>query len=164
LQSRQQGLRDRLDALQRQMKALGLNSHEGLDDAGRAMGDAQRSLAAPGGGDDAVEAQGRALEALQRGAQSLAQQMQQQGSGSGQAAGPGQPPDGSGPAQAGVDPLGRESRGSEYDSESRYDPLGAPAAQRAQQVLQELRRRLGNAGRPKAELDYLERLLDEDAR
>ena len=60
---------------------------EGLGQADGAMGDAEGQLG-EGNADGAVDAQGRALEALRRGAQSLAQQMQQ---GQGQGQGPGQP-------------------------------------------------------------------------
>ena len=163
LRQRQQALRQRLENLQRRMKQLGLDAQKGLGGADQAMREAEQAL---GQGKDgqagAVDAQGRALEALRQGAQSMAQQMQQNGEGSGQMAGPGQP--GDGPMRQGrdnpnVDPLGREAHDPRYDSFSRYDPLGAPSAQRAQQVLEELRKRLSNPGRPQEELDYFERLL-----
>jgi hypothetical protein len=48
---------------------------------------------------------------------------------------------------------------SAFNPNSRYDPLGIPAAQRAQRVLEELRRRLADPTRPREEMDYLERLL-----
>jgi hypothetical protein len=60
---------------------------------------------------------------------------------------------------ANPDPLGRETRDRSDNSRSVYDPAGAPAAQRAQRVLEELRRRLGDPTRPRDELEYLERLL-----
>ena len=128
------------------------------------MGDAEGQLG-EGTGEGkgkAVDSQGKALEGLRRGAQSLAQQMQQQGGQPGeQSGGPGDP---NGPGQRGrdsanPDPLGRESRDRNDNSRSRYDPLGVPAAQRAQRVLEELRKRLGDPSRPQEELDYLERLL-----
>ena len=71
-------------------------------------------------------------------------------------------PDGAmrpGRGQPNSDPLGREARDRMYDPQSRYDPLGVPAAQRAQQVLEELRKRLSDPSRPQEELDYLERLM-----
>ena len=121
------------------------------------MGDAGGRLG-EGNADGAVDSQGRALEGLRRGAQQLAQQMQQNGQG--QQGGAGNP--GQGPMRQGQngrgDPLGRDTYG-RNNPQSRYDPMGAPAAQRAQRVLEELRRRLGNTGRPQEELDYLERLL-----
>ena len=51
-------------------------------EAGEAMGDAEGQLG-DGNADSAVDSQGRALEALRRGAQNLAQQMQQQQMGNG---------------------------------------------------------------------------------
>ena len=131
------------------------------------MRDAEQGLAEgnPSGNDRAVDSHGRALEALRKGAQSMAQQMQQQGQqGEGQAGpgpGPGEP---NGPMREGrntadPDPLGRESRDRTYNPQSRYDPLGAPASERAQRVLEELRKRLGDTSRPREEIDYLERLL-----
>jgi uncharacterized protein (TIGR02302 family) len=162
LQQRQQDLRQRLERLQQQMKRFGMKPQQGLDDAEKAMREAEKDLGqGRPGRDDAVGAQGRALDGLQRGAQQLAQQMQQQGMGQGQQAGPGNP---NGAMQQGdnnpnSDPLGREAHDKTYDSQSRYDPLGVPAAQRAQRVLEELRRRLSDPSRPQEELDYLGRLM-----
>jgi uncharacterized protein (TIGR02302 family) len=165
LQQRQQQLRDRLAELQKRMKQLGQSGESGLDDAEDAMKDAQEQLGkGQGGRGQAVESQGRALEALRRGAQQLAQRMQQQGEGdpSDQADDDGgETPDGQ-PRQANrdrADPLGRPMANDPYNPRSRYDPLGAPPAQRAQRVLEELRRRIGDPSRPQEELDYLDRLL-----
>lgn len=162
LQRRQEALRQRLEELQRRMKQFGQKGEEGFDEAEQAMREAERGLGeGQQGRDKAVDAQGRALEGLRKGAQSMAQQMQQ-GNGPGQA-GPGQG-DPDGPMREGrnspnPDPLGRESRDRSYNPQSRYDPQGVPAAERAQRVLEELRKRFGDPSRPREELDYLERLL-----
>jgi hypothetical protein len=58
-----------------------------------------------------------------------------------------------------ADPLGRPRGGNPFNARSTFDPMGLPAAQRAQRVLEELRRRLGDPSRPREETDYLERLL-----
>ncbi len=166
LQQRQQQLRDRLAELQKRMKQLGQSGESGLDDAEGAMGDAQQQLGkGQSGRGQAVDSQGRALEALRRGAQQLAQRMQQQGEGDPSEEADddgGETPDGQ-PRQAGregrADPLGRPMGNDPYNPRSRYDPLGAPPAQRAQRVLEELRRRIGDPSRPQEELDYLDRLL-----
>lgn len=165
LQRRQESLRQRLESLQKRMKQLGMNGEEAFDEAEEAMKDAEQGLGEGGQGQDkAVDAQGRALEGLRKGAQSLAQQMQQGNEpGQGQADGQGEG-DPNGPMRQGrnapnPDPLGRESRDRSYNPQSRYDPLGVPAAERAQRVLEELRRRLSDPSRPREELDYLERLL-----
>jgi uncharacterized protein (TIGR02302 family) len=155
LRQRQQALRDRLEELQKRLRDAG-QSEKGLDDARRAMRDAEKALGKGGeeGNSAAVDAQGRALEALHRGAEQLAQQMQGQGNGQG----------GEGSAEAGqqggTDPLGRPMGGDPaFNPYSRYDPMGMPAAQRAQRVLEELRKRLSDPSRPREEMDYLERLL-----
>ena len=158
LQQRQEALRKRLDQLQRRMKELGMKGDQNLQDAEGAMKDAEGELGKgePGRG-KAVDAQGRALESLRKGAQAMAQQMQP---GPGEEGGPGDP---NGPMRQGragnPDPLGRESHDKRDNSRALYDPLGTPAAQRAQKVLEELRRRLSDPARPRDELDYLERLL-----
>ncbi len=162
LQEQQENLRKRLAELQRRMKHLGMKGEEGFDEAEEAMKDAEQNLGQgkPGQG-KAVDSQGRALDALRRGAQSMAQQMQQQQMGQGEGQGPGNP---NGPMRQGrnngnPDPLGRESHDRGDNSRNLYDPPGLPAAQRAQRVLEELRRRLSDPNRPREELDYLERLL-----
>ena len=162
LEQSQQNLRQRLDRLEQRMKQFGMQPGQGLDDAEQAMKDAENDLGqGRQGRGKAVDAQGRALEGLRRGAEELAQQMQQQGMGQGEQAGPGDPggPMRQGEDDANSDPLGREAHDRTYDPQSRYDPLGVPAAQRAQQVLEELRRRLADPLRSQEELDYLGRLM-----
>ena len=126
--------------------------------AGEAMGDAEGALG-DGNADGAVDGQGRALEALRRGAQNLAQMMQQQ---MGLGPGPGQPGR-QGQARAGqeTDPLGRPLRGREYGDDQTLKVPGEIDVQRARRILEELRRRLGEATRPQLELEYIERLLKD---
>lgn len=161
LQKRQQALREQLEELQQRMRRFGMKPEQGFGDAEEAMRDAEQQMGrGQQGQGPAVDAQGRALEGLRQGAQSLAQQMQQ-GNEPGDQAGEGDP---NGPGRAArdsanPDPLGREARDRGDNSRSLYDPLGTPAAQRAQRVLEELRRRLGDPTRPRDELEYLERLL-----
>jgi uncharacterized protein (TIGR02302 family) len=160
LAKRQKMLRDRLENLQKRLDQAEAGAN-GLDDARNAMRDAENALGqGPGGTDGAVDAQGRAVEALREGAQKLAESMQGEGegSGAGEEAGDGEGGQG-GPGQygdaEGTDPLGRQMeilRG--FDPSARF-----PGAERARRVLEELRRRLGEPARPREELDYLERLL-----
>jgi hypothetical protein len=130
-----------------------------LGEAGEAMGQAQGQLGG-GNADGAVDSQGRALEALRRGAQSLAQSMQQQ-QGQGQMGpGPGQPGRlGQPRAQQQTDPLGRPLRGRDYGDDVTVKVPGEIDVQRARRILEELRRRFGESFRPQLELEYLERLL-----
>jgi hypothetical protein len=127
-----------------------------LGDAGEAMGQAEGSLG-EGNADNAVDSQGRALDALRKGGQALSQQMQQMGQGQG----PGQPGrQGQARAAQDTDPLGRPLRGRDYDDSTVKVPLEADM-QRARRILEELRRRFGETVRPQQELDYIERLLKD---
>jgi hypothetical protein len=130
-----------------------------LGSAGEAMGDAQGELG-EGNADGAVESQGRALEALRRGAQNLAQSMQQQGM---LGPGPNGRPGRLGPprAQQDTDPLGRPLRGRDYGDDTTVKVPGEIDVQRARRILEELRRRFGETFRPQLELDYIERLLHD---
>jgi len=125
------------------------------------MGQAQGQLG-EGNADGAVGSQGRALEALRRGAQSLAQSMQQQ-QGQGQMGpGPGQPGRlGQPRAQQQTDPLGRPLRGRDYGDDVTVKVPGEIDVQRARRILEELRRRFGESFRPQLELEYIERLLKD---
>jgi uncharacterized protein (TIGR02302 family) len=164
LRQDQQALRDQLKKLLEDLKKRGLGQPgqngelDGLGRAGDAMGDAEGALG-DGNADSAVDGQGRALEALRQGAQGLAQAMQQQ---FGLGPGPGQPGR-TGQARAGqeTDPLGRPLRGRDYGDDVTVKVPGEIDVQRARRILEELRRRLGEATRPQLELDYIERLLKD---
>jgi uncharacterized protein (TIGR02302 family) len=175
LQQDQQGLRDRLKKLQDQLAKQGLgpgqrgdqrqpgadqgDGQDGLGEADGAMGDAGSRLG-EGNADAAVDSQGKALEALRKGAQSLADAMQQ---GDGDQAGDG-PGDRMGRQQAGsngTDPLGRPLRGREWGDELSKMVPGEMDVQRVRRILEELRRRLSDPSRPQIELDYIERLLKD---
>ncbi|MBX3536247.1 MAG: TIGR02302 family protein [Chelatococcus sp.] len=160
LAQRQQALRERLEAMRRQLKGLGMQGEEGLDSAEGAMRDAEGQLG-QGETGSALDSQGDALEALQRGAQGLAQQMQQEGEGQGnEQAGNGQPGRTGPNGQRDEDPLGRPTRNRDWsDGRVRIPTAEESATVRARRILDELRRRLGDQLRPQDELDYLERLL-----
>ncbi|MFZ3178309.1 MAG: TIGR02302 family protein [Methylovirgula sp.] len=115
------------------------------------------------GGSQAVEAQGRALQALRKGADQLAQATQRGGEGQGAGGDQQGDQEGAGQAEGGgdTDPLGRPlANDPAFDPHARFDPMGIPAAERAQRVLEELRRRLSDPLRSQEELDYLQRLLN----
>jgi uncharacterized protein (TIGR02302 family) len=170
LKQNQQALREQLKKLLEEMKKRGQldqqgpgqpgpgqDPGEGLGQAEQAMRDAEGALG-DGNADGAVDAQGRALEALRRGAQNLAQQMQQGGPGPG----PGQPGR-NGPARANndTDPLGRPLRGRDYGDDVTVKVPGEIDVQRARRILEELRKRFADPSRPQLELDYIERLLKD---
>jgi uncharacterized protein (TIGR02302 family) len=175
LQQDQKSLRDRLNKLLDQLKKNGLgnpdqqgkdgqngqgeNGQDQLGSAGEAMGEAEGQLG-EGDADSAVDSEGRALDAMRKGAQGLAQQMQKNGVGMGQ--GPGQPGrTGRARAQQDTDPLGRPMHGREYGDDVTVKVPGEIDAQRARRILEELRKRFGESSRPQLELDYIERLLKD---
>jgi uncharacterized protein (TIGR02302 family) len=183
LQQDQQGLRDRLKKLQEELAKRGMgpgqrgekgqrgeqgqqgqqgdqgDGEDGLDQADSAMGDAGGRLG-EGNADGAVDSQGRALDALRKGAQNLADAMQQ-GDGDQPGDGPGNR---AGRQQSGgsqTDPLGRPLRGREFGDDLTVKIPGEIDVQRVRRILEELRRRLADPARPQIELDYLERLLKD---
>jgi len=156
LRQMQQGqgqLRGDLGQIMKGLEGMGIQPGEGFGEAGEAMGEAGKALG-DAQGEQAVGEQGRALEALRKGAQDMMQQMQQAMQGQ----------------QGGSEEGGRQQS-------SDRDPLGRPRAttgpdfgdtvkvpdeidvQRAREILESIRRRLGNALSPDIERDYLERLL-----
>jgi uncharacterized protein (TIGR02302 family) len=173
LRQSQQALRDRLNKLLDDLKNHGFGDNvqgpEGEQDqgqdqmnqlgrAGDAMGDAAGDLG-QGNSDDAVDAQGRALDDLRKGAQGLAQTMQQQ---MGQGPGPGRNGRLGTPRSArDTDPLGRPLRGRDYGDDSTVKVPGEIDVQRARRIIEELRQRFGDMARPQEELDYIERLLKD---
>ena len=170
LRQDQQGLRDRLNKLLEQLRQRGLGQQgqkgqpgqQGgemgeLGDAGEAMGEAEGQLG-EGDADGAVGSQGRALEAMRKGAKGLAQSMQQQGMGPGPNGRPGR---GQSRAQQETDPLGRPMRRGDYSDDFTVKVPGEIDAQRARRILEELRKRFGESFRPQLELDYIERLLKD---
>lgn len=130
------------------------------------MRDAENALG-EGRDGQAVDAQGRALEGLQRGTQGMAQQMQQMmGQGEGNEPGGDRPGADGNPSPRGRasardnDPLGRPTRGRDVsDGRVRVPTAEESGVQRAQRILEELRRKLADPSRPREELDYFERLL-----
>ncbi len=176
LKQDQQGLKDRLNKLLEQLRQRGMGQDKGqgqqgekgqgeggemgeLGGAGDAMGEAEGALG-DGDADSAVDSQGKALEAMRKGAQGMAQQMQQGQAGMGP--GPGQPGrNGRQRAEQNTDPLGRPLRGRDYGDDVTVKVPGEIDAQRARRVLEELRKRFGEGSRPQLELDYIERLLKD---
>ena len=186
LQQDQQGLRERLKKLQDELAKRGMgpnqrgdkgqrgekgqpgqgqpggdqgDGEDGLEQADGAMGDASGRLG-EGNADGAVGSQGRALDALRKGAQSLAEAMQQ-GDGDQPGDGPGNPRGRQQGAQNGTDPLGRPLKHNEFNDDYSVKIPGEIDVQRVRRILEELRRRLADPARPQIELDYIERLLKD---
>ncbi|MCA0011213.1 TIGR02302 family protein [Mesorhizobium sp. B292B1B] len=153
LQEGQGQLKNDLEQLKKGLEGMGMEPNEGFGEAGKSMGNAEQALG-DGEGDQAVGHQGRALEALRKGAKDMMKQMQaMQGDEGGSEEGGRQ-------QNADRDPLGRPraSQGPDFgDSVKVPDEIDV---QRARQILEAIRKRLGNALSPDIERSYLERLLE----
>jgi len=159
LADRQQALRDELRRQQGQVPGAGTPegdaAREALDRAGRAMENAEEALRE----DDlagALDNQSDAMEALREGMRELGEQMaQQQGQ-------PGQQGEAFGQANPDGrrDPLGRETGQNGRIGTDQNLLQGEDVYRRAQELLDEIRRRSGDQTRSEEELDYLKRLLE----
>jgi len=153
LQQGQGQLKSDLEQLKKGLEGMGMEPSEGFGEAGKSMGSAEQALG-DGDGDQAVGHQGRALEALRKGAKDMMKQMQaMQGDQGGSQ-------DGGRQQDSDRDPLGRPraSQGPDFgDSVKVPDEIDV---QRARQILEAIRKRLGNALSPDIERSYLERLLE----
>jgi hypothetical protein len=127
----------------------------------KGQGGDQPSAEGQSGKGAAVDAQGRALQALREGAQGMQKQMSQgrgqgrkgQGGYTARRMRPGERP--------GDDPLGRGREGNLGRDEGSLREFGG-VTERARRVMEELRRRLADPNRPIDERDYLERLMKRD--
>lgn len=148
----QEQLRKALGEIMRQLgEGLG-EIPEGLGQAEQAMRDATGALGQnmPG---IASESQGEALDMMRRGAngamQALSEQMRGQGMPGGFSLAP----------STRRDPLGRRIPNSGIADDGSVHVPDEAEIHRAQEVLDELRRRLGDPKRPEEEQEYLRRLL-----
>lgn len=162
LAERQQELRDRLGQLQDgplpgDGREEGEAGRQELDRAGRAMREAEDALR-DGDLPQALDRQAEAMEAMREGmrqlGEALADQQRQPGD-----AQPGQE-FGQADPRGQRDPLGREPGDSARIGSDRNMLQGQDVYRRAQDLLDEIRRRSGDLGRSQGERDYLRRLLD----
>ncbi len=147
--AQQQGdLREELQSLLDRMRIDGANPPDQFEGAGDSMDEAKDALG-EGSLGRATDEQSRALDQLRQGAQSLAEQMMEGGEAQAE----------QGQGNSGRDPLGRPDRSNRPDLGLSVKVPDQIDIQRAREVLDELRRRLGEPQRPAIELDYLERLI-----
>ena len=162
LQDRQRDLRDRLGRLNGNM-LHGAGSEQGeagrqaLDDAGRAMEEAEQALR-DGDLPGALDRQAEAMESMREGMRNLGEAMAQErrensNDGQGEAVGRADP-------NSARDPLGREPGDGARIGSDRNLLQGDDVYRRAQDLLDEIRRRQGDQARPESEREYLKRLLD----
>lgn len=154
LQDGQGQLENELEKLMDGLRGMGIQPGQGFGEAGREMGEAEGALGEQQG-NRATGHQGRALEALRRGAQDMMQQMQQAMQGEQGGSEPGNRQD-----RNGRDPLDRPRATTGPDDGQTVEVPDEIDAQRARRILEAIRKRLGNALSPELERSYLERLLE----
>jgi hypothetical protein len=147
LGGQQKALRDELGKIQKGLGDQKLGTPKSLGDAGKSMGQAQNDL----NGSDLPSASSNekgALEAMRKTASDLAKQlMSQSGQGQGD--------------QQSMDPLGRTEGPNGRGVNGNVKVPDKSDLQRAREILQELRKRAAERGRPQQELDYIDRLLKQ---
>ena len=160
LAERQQALRDQLNQQSGNLPGGGGQSREdarrSLRQAEEAMEGAENALRQQDFA-GALDEQGRALEALREGLRDLADDLAQQ-----QNAQTGQQGDafGRSTAETNRDPLGRDAGAAGRIGSDQRLLQGQDVYRRAEELLDEIRRRSSDQKRPAVELDYLRRLLD----
>ena len=162
LAERQRDLKNRLNGmsdgeLPGQGSEKGESGRRALDQAGRAMDEAERALR-EGDLPGALDKQAEAMESMREGMRELGEAMadqrrQENGDGPGEAFGRNDP-------ASKRDPLGREPGEAGRIGSDRNMLRGEDVYRRAQDLLDEIRRRSGEQARPDVERDYLRRLLD----
>lgn len=136
---------DRKNGAPRPGAADGRAAREALGRAREAMEDSARALDNDNS-EEALQAQQQALRELRAASQALARQDLAERLGK---------------DAVERDPLGRRLGGNRVeDGEKGYVP-GASERKRVREILDEIRRRAGQANRPREEQDYLKRLLDQ---
>jgi uncharacterized protein (TIGR02302 family) len=156
LQGRQGQLQRDLESMMKSLRDLGLDPGKAFGEAGKSMGQAESELGRGDGG-EALADQSDALDALRRGGQGLMEQMQQAMGRDGGGTQPGQRQRGNS-----NDPLGRPraTTGPDFGQNTKVpDDIDI---QRAREILDAIRKRLGGALSPDVERNYLERLLKFD--
>lgn len=160
LAERQGQLRDQLEAQRRGLPGAGTEegqaARDSLGRAGDAMDGAEEALR-EGDIGEALDRQAEAMEAMREGMRNLEDAMRQE-----QAARQGQQGTAAGePGQERNDPLGREAGAGGMTSDQGPLAEGEDVYRRAQELMEDIRRRSGEGDRPQIELDYLKRLLDQ---
>jgi uncharacterized protein (TIGR02302 family) len=169
LAEQQKELRRRLGELMQKFGEMLGDVPEGLGQAEGAMRESEQALGSGQPG-EAIDPENRALEALREGMQQGQQAMgRQMGPGRGNQFGFNMPGGRfgpfNGPRLEGLRPGNRDPFGRQLDEGSNGTATGSvkipdeSEMARAREILDELRRRLGDLWRPEMELEYLKRLL-----
>lgn len=162
LADRQDELRRKLEQLDRQGKLPGAGSEKGqegrrnLEDSRRAMRDAEDALR-DGDLPEALDRQAEAMESLRDGIRDLGEALAEDNRQNGQSQ--------EGRQAGNEDPNGRDPLGRQQGESARIGSddnmlQDKDVYRRAEELLDEIRRRSGDLARPEGERDYLKRLLD----
>ncbi|MEK9726135.1 MAG: DUF4175 family protein, partial [Rhodospirillaceae bacterium] len=168
-QGQQNGMAGEQEALRRALGKLMLQMDQMLGGIPPSMGKADRAMKGAGQslqqGDNAgaVPQQTEALEQLRQATEGMAEQLARRMQGQGRMGVTMGNPQGGQQIERGRDPFGRrqnEGANGEFDDGEVKVPTGMEM-RRSREILDELRRRSGDRARPKLELDYLNRLLQQ---
>jgi uncharacterized protein (TIGR02302 family) len=149
---RQEALRKRLGQVMQSLGDLGAELPDSLGQAEQAMRDSTQGLQM-GDMQQSVDSQTEAVARLQEGARQAMKSLAQQMGGGNVVRSRGSNP--------GRDPLGRQLSGPGRLDENGVKIPDQADVKKAREVLDELRRRSGQAERPPAEREYLQRLLKQ---
>jgi len=149
LKDAQKQLRSDFQSLLKELEKTGVDVPKALGEAGKQMENAEERLG-NGRADRATLSQGQAIKNMRDGTQGLVDKLSKSMMGQ-----RGQAQSGRG---NGTDPLGRGGSPTTEGSNNVPDQIDR---QRARSIIEELRRRASELGRPKVELDYLDRLLNQ---
>ncbi|MFO1210506.1 MAG: DUF4175 family protein, partial [Amaricoccus sp.] len=157
LADRQEALRQLMESLQQGLPGeAGEAARQALREAERNMGEARDGLR-DGDTSGAIDHQAEAIDKMREGMRQMGEDLTQAQKGrDGQQGQVG----GEATAENGRDPLGRPIGGAGSIGTNRDILPEGDSASRAKALLDEIRRRAGDLGRPQLELDYLKRLLD----
>lgn len=159
LRAQQDALGKQLGELQQGLRDLGMEPGENFGKAQQEMEGAYEALG-KSQGEQAVEGQGNALNALRQGAQDMMGQIMQAMRQQGQQPGQGQEGMAGQGGQNGRDPLGRPRSTTGPDFGDQVKVPDEIDVQRAREILEAIREKLGNNPPGEIERRYLERLLD----
>ncbi|MDO8288167.1 MAG: TIGR02302 family protein [Parvibaculum sp.] len=150
LELTQRRLTKELRALMQSLEDAGIEKSEGLGNSAKQMQSAEERLGA-GRIDRATQSQGQAIQSMREAAQGMADKLTESMKGQkGQQSGKGKP-------GADKDPMGRAQQ--QGDPKGTKIPTGVDRL-KARAIIEDLRRRAGELGRPQSELEYLDRLLN----
>lgn len=150
LRAEQEALRGQLDALLQELGKAEVDLPGALGKAGDNMESAERRLG-DGRTDRATQSQGQAMQNLREGTQGLVDELSKS------MAGKNARPGSQGTSGNSKDPFGRSAQPNAGESKTVPDQFDR---QKARAIIEDLRRRASEIGRPQSELDYLDRLLN----